>query len=72
VQGTVPSFQECFLGEGNVDVAAAIRALRDVGFDGFIIDDHVPRMVDDTDWAHRGRAFQTGYIMGLVEAHVSA
>jgi mannonate dehydratase len=68
VQGTVPRFQECFLGEGNVDVVAAIRALREVGFDGFIIDDHVPHMVDDTEWAHRGRAFQTGYIMGLVKA----
>jgi mannonate dehydratase len=72
VQGTVPSFQECFLGEGNVDVVAAICALRDVGFDGFIIDDHVPHMVDDTEWAHRGRAFQTGYIMGLVKALVPA
>ena len=68
VQGVVPRFQECFLGEGNVDVVAAIQALRNVGFDGFIIDDHVPRMVDDTEWAHRGRAFQTGYIMGLVKA----
>jgi mannonate dehydratase len=72
VQGVVPRFQECFLGEGNVDVVAAIRVLRDVGFDGFIIDDHVPRMVDDTEWAHRGRAFQTGYIMGLVKALVVA
>lgn len=70
VQGVVPSFQECFLGEGNVDVVSAIRTLRDVGFDGFIIDDHVPHMVDDTEWAHRGRAFQTGYIMGLVKALV--
>ena len=68
VQGTVPCFQECFLGEGNVDVVAAIRALRDVHFNGFMIDDHVPRLVDDSEWGHRGRAFQTGYIMGLVRA----
>jgi mannonate dehydratase len=68
VQGTVPCFQECFLGDGNVDVVAAIRALKDVGFDGFILDDHVPHMVDDSDWGHRGRAFQTGFIMGLVKA----
>ncbi len=68
VQGTVPVFQECFLGEGNVDVVAAMRALKEVGFDGFIIDDHVPRMVDDTDWGHRGRAHETGYIAGLMEA----
>jgi mannonate dehydratase len=68
VQGTVPNFQECFLGEGNVDVVAAMRALHDVGFTGFIIDDHVPLMVDDTAWGHRGRAHATGYIQALVAA----
>lgn len=68
VQGCVPRFQECFLGEGNTDVAAAMRALWEVGFDGFLIDDHVPHMDEDTPWGHRGRAFATGYIMGLLEA----
>ena len=68
VQGHVPVFQECFLGEGNVDVVAAMRALKQVGFSGFIIDDHVPQLIDDTGWSHRGRAHATGYIMGLVEA----
>lgn len=68
VQGTVPRFQECFLGEGNTDVVAAMRALWEVGFDGFIIDDHVPRLAGDTPWGHRGRAYETGYIMGLAAA----
>jgi mannonate dehydratase len=68
VQGTANAFQECFLGEGNVDVVAAIKILKEVGFSGFIIDDHVPHVVDDTEWGHRGRAFATGYIMGLLEA----
>ena len=68
VQGCVPKFQECFPGEGNVDVVAAIKTLREVGFDGFIIDDHVPEMLDDSDWRHRGHAYSTGYIMALVEA----
>jgi mannonate dehydratase len=72
VQGTVPCFNECFLGEGNVDVVAAIRALNEVGFDAFFLDDHVPHLIDDTDWGHRGRAFQTGYIMGLVKALADA
>ena len=72
VQGTVPCFQECFLGEGNVDVTEAIRALQEVGFNGFILDDHVPHMIDDTDWGHRGRAFATGYIMGLIKAPADA
>jgi mannonate dehydratase len=68
VQGCVPKFQECFLGEGNMDVVEAIRTLKEVGFTGFIIDDHVPQLINDTDWNHRGRAFQTGYIMALVQA----
>ena len=68
VQGVVPSFQECFLGEGNVNVVAAMRALHEVSFQGFIIDDHVPQLVDDTGWGHRGRAHATGYIQALVSA----
>ncbi len=68
VQGSVPLFQECFLGEGNVDVVEAVRTLKQVGFDGFLIDDHVPRMIDDSDWNHRGHAHATGYILGLVDA----
>ena len=68
VQGTVPVFNECFLGEGNVDIAAAMRTLYHAGFTGFLIDDHVPHMVDDTAWGHRGRALATGQMMGLLEA----
>lgn len=68
VQGVVPKFQECFLGEGNTDVVAAMVTLKRAGFTGFFIDDHVPHMDDDTPWGHRGRAQATGYICGLMEA----
>lgn len=68
VQGGVEDFTECFLGDGNSDVVEVIRTLKRAGFHGFIIDDHVPRMVDDTPWAHRGRAWSTGYIAGLLAA----
>jgi mannonate dehydratase len=77
VQGTVPRFQESFLGEGNYDPAAVLRRLRDRGFDGFIIDDHVPAMIGDEDtWANtasaaycsRGRAHAIGYLQGLMHA----
>ena len=66
VQGTVPSFQECFIGEGNYDPAEVMLALRRVGFDGFLLDDHVPHMDDDSEWQHRGRAYAIGYMQGLV------
>lgn len=68
VQGCMPVFQECFLGEGNVNVVEAMCTLKRVGFTGFIIDDHVPRMIDDSDWNHRGHSHATGYILGLLEA----
>ena len=68
VQGCVPRFQECFPGEGNMNVVAAVKTLHEVGFSGFLIDDHVPEMLDDSDWRHRGHAYSTGYIMALVEA----
>jgi mannonate dehydratase len=66
VQGTVPAFQECFLGEGNYDPATVLLALKRVGFRGFLLDDHVPRVVDDTTWCHRGRAHAIGYLQGML------
>jgi mannonate dehydratase len=66
VRGTVPSFAECFLGEGNYDPALVLRTLLDTGFDGFILDDHVPRMVGDTDYCHRGRSHAIGYLQALM------
>ena len=77
VQGVVPAFRECFLGEGNYDPAAVLRRLAWSGFDGFLIDDHVPAMVgdagawDDTSsaaYCSRGRAHAIGYLQGMLRA----
>ena len=68
VRGSVPVFEECFLGEGNYRPLRVMRALRDHGFTGFILDDHAPGLVDDSDYGHRGRAHAIGYIQGLLEA----
>ncbi len=72
VQGTAENFTECFINEGNSNPAAVMRKLRDVGFNGFIIDDHVPHMVNDSPWGHRGRCYSTGYILGLMDAVMAA
>ncbi len=66
VQGTVPDFTECFIGEGNFDPAEVMRLLHESGFTGFLLDDHVPQMDDDTAWNHRGRAHAIGYMQGLL------
>ncbi|WP_313694993.1 mannonate dehydratase [Halorarum halobium] len=66
VEGSVPSFNETFLDEGNYDSVAVLRALLDVGFDGLVIPDHVPHVEGDTDWEHRGRAHAVGYLNGML------
>lgn len=67
VQGSMPKFQECFLGEGNYDPAEIMLLLRKNGFTGFMLDDHVPRMIDDTPYCHRGRAHAVGYLQGMLK-----
>jgi mannonate dehydratase len=66
VQGSVPDFTECFIGDGNYDPAEIIILLARTGFDGFLLDDHVPKMDGDSDWNHRGRAHAIGYMQGLI------
>lgn len=75
VRGTVPAFDECFLGEGNLNPAAVVRRLHAVGFDSFLIDDHVPAMIGDRDtwldtsaeaYCSRGRAHAIGYLQGVL------
>ncbi len=67
VQGHVEDFTECWIGEGNSNIGEVIRTLKEVGFNGFMIPDHVPRMIDDTDWCHRGRAYTIGYMKAMLE-----
>jgi len=75
VQGTVPRFQECFLGEGNLNPARVIARLQRAGFNGFLIDDHVPAMDGDLDtwgdtspsaYCSRARAHAIGYLQGIL------
>jgi mannonate dehydratase len=68
VQGSVPRFQESFLGEGNFNPLKVMRALKSAGYSGFILDDHVPRMTGDSEYAHRGRAHAIGYLQALLAA----
>ena len=46
-------------GDGNYDPAEVMVLLAKNGFDGFLLDDHVPKMDNDSDWNHRGRARQS-------------
>ena len=68
VQGQVEDFTECWIGEGNSNICDVISTLVEVGFNGFMIPDHVPRMIGDTEWCHRGRAYTIGYMKAMLEA----
>lgn len=58
----------------------AVAILKRTGFDGVMIDDHVPVLLGDDSgplaadptgryrWAPRGRAYSTGYMSALVAA----
>ncbi len=70
VQGTPEAFAETFHDNGPTDMAAAIRAYRDIGFTGPIRPDHVPQLEGEDDgepgYTMLGRLFAFGYIRGLL------
>ena len=68
VCGSLPSFEESFIDDGDVDMLDAMRAYKEVGYIGTIMPDHTPRVEGDTSWGHRGRAFALGYIKALMKA----
>ena len=74
VKGTAESFVETWQDSGPTDMKTAIRAYEEIGFDGPIRPDHVPRMFGEEDreeamsgYTDRGRLFAIGYIRGLLE-----
>ena len=68
VAGAVPEFAETFIDNGDVDMLEAMRAYKEVGYDGLLLPDHLPRMVGDTPYQHRSRAYAVGYIKALMAA----
>lgn len=66
VVGTVPSFHETWIDEGNYDAYEVMKSLTEVGFHGMIIPDHTPHLEGDSDWEHRGRAYTIGYMRCLL------
>jgi len=66
VIGTVPSFRETFLGEGNFDPVRVIQALARAGFTGCLLDDHTPALTGDSPYGHRGRAHAIGFLQGVL------
>jgi mannonate dehydratase len=72
VAGTPESFAETFHDNGPTDMAAAMRAYYEIGFNGPMRPDHVPQMVGEDDgepgYTMLGRLFAYGYMRGLMHA----
>jgi mannonate dehydratase len=67
VIGRAENFHETFIDCGQVDTFEVVKTLREVGFDGFMIDDHVPKVAGDSPWGHRGRAHCIGFMQALIQ-----
>ncbi len=68
VAGTVPRYREVFPHEGDGDKVANLKALQEVGYQGYVVPDHHFGFAGDGDWAQCSRAWQVGYIRGLMQA----
>ena len=72
IRGTREAFAETFHDNGPTDMVAAIRAYREVGFEGPIRPDHVPQLIGEEDgepgYTMLGRLFAYGYMRGLLQA----
>jgi mannonate dehydratase len=67
IRGRFLNFQETFIDDGDVDMLKAMRVYKEVGFDGMMMPDHVPRIDGDANEA-QGFAFALGYIKALIAA----
>ncbi|QLG29005.1 mannonate dehydratase [Halorarum halophilum] len=71
VEGPADDFVETWHDAGPTDMAAAIDAYHDVGFDGPIRPDHVPTMAGEDNsvpgYHITGKLFAVGYMRGLIE-----
>jgi mannonate dehydratase len=66
IKGGWNNFQEVYPDNGDLDFTQIIKALRDTGYDGMVMPDHIPRH-DDPASGLQGRAFVFGYIKALMD-----
>ncbi|MHB9134658.1 MAG: mannonate dehydratase [Armatimonadota bacterium] len=67
LRGGRTSFYEVYPDEGAVDMLQAMRAYRDIGYDGTIMPDHLPLHPNDPE-QRQAFAYAYGYIRGLIQA----
>ena len=65
IKGGWNNFQEVYPDNGVLDFAQIIRELRDVGYDGMVMPDHMPDHEDPAN-ALQGHAYAFGYLKALM------
>lgn len=71
VKGTAERFTETFHDDGQTNMLEAVKAYREVGFDGPVRIDHAPTLEGEDNrepgYAEMGRLYALGYLRGLLE-----
>jgi mannonate dehydratase len=66
ISGKFLDFRETFPDDGDVNMIQAMRVYKEVGYDGMIMPDHVPRIEGDQG-GHQAFAYCFGYIQALIQ-----
>ena len=66
IEGGLLDFRETFIDNGSVDMLKAMRVYKEIGYDGMMMPDHVPR-IEGVD-SMTGFVFAFGYIKALIAA----
>jgi D-mannonate dehydratase UxuA-like protein len=67
IRGGFLNFQETFIDDGDVDMLKAMRVYKEMGYDGMMMPDHVPKIEGDARNV-QSFAFAFGYIKALIAA----
>jgi mannonate dehydratase len=67
IRGRRDNFQEVYHDEGDIDLYKVVKVLKEVGYSGMVMPDHVPTHPDDPD-QFQGFAFGFGYIKALIQS----
>ncbi len=66
IEGGFLNFRETFIDNGSIDMLKAMRVYKEVGYDGMMMPDHVPRVEGIA--SDQGFAYAFGYIKALIAA----
>lgn len=67
IRGKVPTYQETFVDDGDVDMFRLIRILHKNNYSGVLIPDHTPLLTCGAPW-HAGMAYALGYMKAALQS----